>query len=196
MAGDGNCMFRSISHELWGTPRFHPNIRRKAVRWMKCASLFVTQWSLCWCSAAWTVRGSLGLLQSCVIHSQGTSKESHSDRVLLLLLSLCRCDIYTLMAANRVAAGTMQTTLRRSSVRASRAMRRRWGGRAPGAMSSRWCGQLKVVRTHEVGLRCHCDSALEPHVVNEADAWTVPLLIRAGSRSNAWAPAASVMVGA
>ena len=36
MAGDGNCMFRAISHELWGTPRFHPNIRRKAVRWMKC----------------------------------------------------------------------------------------------------------------------------------------------------------------
>ena len=36
MAGDGNCMFRSVSHELWGTPRFHPNIRRKAVRWMQC----------------------------------------------------------------------------------------------------------------------------------------------------------------
>ncbi|KAK9826434.1 hypothetical protein WJX81_005249 [Elliptochloris bilobata] len=35
MAGDGNCMFRAISHELWGTPRYHPNVRRKAVRWTR-----------------------------------------------------------------------------------------------------------------------------------------------------------------
>ena len=35
MAGDGNCMFRAISHDLWATPRYHGSVRRRAVGWMR-----------------------------------------------------------------------------------------------------------------------------------------------------------------
>ena len=66
MAGDGNCMFRAISHELWGTPRFHPNIRRKAVRWMKCVSLCVRCVWFMMCDAAEhgeRVRGAPAVMQ-------------------------------------------------------------------------------------------------------------------------------------
>lgn len=67
MAGDGNCMFRSISHELWGTPRFHPNIRRKAVRWMKCVSLCVEHCSFYDVQQHGLCCGAWGLVQLCGI---------------------------------------------------------------------------------------------------------------------------------
>ncbi len=37
MAGDGSCLFRSVANDLWGSPRFHGSVRRKAVKWMRCA---------------------------------------------------------------------------------------------------------------------------------------------------------------
>mmetsp|Transcript_17786 Transcript_17786/g.44756 ORF Transcript_17786/g.44756 Transcript_17786/m.44756 type:complete len:340 (-) Transcript_17786:91-1110(-) len=38
--GDGNCQFRAISHQLYDTPKWHQNIRRKAVAHMKADSDF------------------------------------------------------------------------------------------------------------------------------------------------------------
>ena len=37
MAGDGSCLFRSVANDLWGSPRFHGSVRRRAVTWMRCA---------------------------------------------------------------------------------------------------------------------------------------------------------------
>uniref|UniRef100_A0A7S1SPJ6 OTU domain-containing protein n=1 Tax=Tetraselmis chuii TaxID=63592 RepID=A0A7S1SPJ6_9CHLO len=39
-AGDGNCQFRSISHQLYDTPKWHQFIRKKAVAHMKRDSSF------------------------------------------------------------------------------------------------------------------------------------------------------------
>ena len=36
MAGDGNCQFRSVSFELFGSQDYHPQVRKQAIDHIRC----------------------------------------------------------------------------------------------------------------------------------------------------------------
>ena len=41
--GDGNCLFRSVSHQIYGDDRFHAIVRAKCVDYMECDAPFFSQ---------------------------------------------------------------------------------------------------------------------------------------------------------
>ncbi len=42
-AGDGNCMFRSVSHQVYGNPEFHFLVRHRCMEYMRSESSFYSQ---------------------------------------------------------------------------------------------------------------------------------------------------------
>lgn len=45
MENDGNCLFRSISHQVYGNPEFHALVREKCVEYMVMLLLPPASWS-------------------------------------------------------------------------------------------------------------------------------------------------------
>jgi hypothetical protein len=44
MAGDGNCMFRSVSHQVYGNAEFHFIVRQKCMEYMRSEQAFYRQY--------------------------------------------------------------------------------------------------------------------------------------------------------